>query len=92
LEVLKGEYFIATRVAMKLPFEPLSFRKSDRGGFPKAIAGFRKVLINGDPREVQCALTILRQYTQIRLSPNFDVRSITEPGVEIDNFRKCFTP
>lgn len=77
---------------MKLPYEPIKFRKSDKDGFPSSIKGFKKHILSDNPHEIQAALTILRQYTRIRLVVDYSTESITRPGVDITAFRDKFSP
>jgi hypothetical protein len=77
---------------MRLPYDPLPFRKSDREGFPKSIKGFKEFLLSDNHHEVQAALTVLRQYTRIRLNIDYSTESITRPGVDITAFRDKFSP
>lgn len=91
LRILKGEYLIAVRTALKLPFEPMPFRSADHEGFPKSLKGFKRYLTSVDHHEVQAVLTILRQYTQIRLELDYSTESITRSGVDISLWRQGFS-
>lgn len=83
IKVLKGYYLIATRVAMRQPFEPLPFRRSSKDGFPKDLNPWKSLLLSEDYRSRQGALTILRSYALLYGPLDYSTESITAPGPNI---------
>jgi hypothetical protein len=73
----KKVHHIATCVALRRPFIPLSFVISDKIGRPKVLKPLIPLLLSSNPDDKRMGLTITKLYMSIMLKPNLDVESIT---------------
>jgi hypothetical protein len=80
----KGCRRIAISIITNEKVTPLPFRKSNKEGVPRAIVPLVPFL-SGDPNSKRIALTIIDLYKGYHLKPDPDIRSIIEPGVELDS-------
>lgn len=74
---MKGLYGIASRFALKQPFDPMPFVKADSNGFPSELSLFKRYLSSKNPDEVRIALTVLYQYRLDRTEPDLSTSTIT---------------
>jgi len=67
----KEMHIIASRFAVGHSWTPLSFRKSDSSGFPKALMPL-KPWLSGSPHDKRFALTVTRFFESVHLKPSVD--------------------
>jgi len=77
----KELYAQAIHIACKVPFVPLSFRKSNSKGEAKGLYPFLTYL-KGSPAQKRAALTVLRLVNLVHLSPQVDTKSITTDQIK----------
>lgn len=86
--ILKSCYQIATKVALGYTFEPLSFRKSNKIGFPDLIKELYPYLISENPEMKRIGLSIARLYTSFYTSPDYSTLSIEDKGMKATPYFK----
>jgi hypothetical protein len=78
LKVLKELHLIATKVAFGRPFTALTFRKSRKDNFPRALRPVED-LLRGEPAQKRIGLSITKLYLEIYLPADLDTETITSP-------------
>jgi hypothetical protein len=76
IKFFKSIHLIATKIAMKRPFEPIPFCKSDKEGVPMVIKPLLPYL-RGSTIEKRVALSITKLYLGLNTQPSTDFSSIT---------------
>jgi hypothetical protein len=75
---LKSLYGLALRHASRVEYKALSFIRSDKGGFPRVLKPFRK-LLDGSPDDKRAALTVLQLFKLLEVKGEARIDSIVNP-------------
>jgi hypothetical protein len=83
LQDLKSYRVFLTQVCLDQEVTPLSFRKTDRDGFPTALKPFKKLAF-GNSEEKRALMSLWRSIELIRVKPDYNTDSIEAPSTAVE--------